>query len=91
MDRPMINYVVDVLLGMTFLIAFITGVLKYPGVPGYLGGMNMVLPYVTLTTLHDWSGILMGALVAIHLALHWRWIVAMTRRMLGRSRPEIPG
>jgi hypothetical protein len=65
------------------------------GMPGMLG--------VSLRTwhwLHDWSGVAATVGVLLHSALHYRWIVAMTRRTFGaaetparradRGRPAAP-
>lgn len=43
----------------------------------------------TWNDLHLWASLAMGAGVLVHLALHWSWIVCVTRRMLGNqaSRP----
>ena len=32
---------------------------------------------------HKYAGLALTVLVVVHLALHWRWLVTMTRRMLG--------
>jgi hypothetical protein len=32
---------------------------------------------------HKYAGLALTVLVVAHLALHWRWLVTMTRRMLG--------
>jgi hypothetical protein len=34
-----------------------------------------------LTNLHDWSGIVLGSFVAIHLALHLKWILRMSKKL----------
>jgi hypothetical protein len=36
--------------------------------------------------LHDWGGIVMLAGVFLHLILHWKWIVCMTRNVF-KKRP----
>ena len=54
---------------------------------GYQGGRN---PYYNLRILfdrhtwddlHTWTGVALIAIAVIHLALHWSWVVNMTRRM----------
>jgi len=32
--------------------------------------------------IHKWVGLALGALVFLHVALHWSWLVQMTRRHL---------
>jgi hypothetical protein len=36
----------------------------------------------TWVDLHDWVGLTLGAVVVVHLALNWRWVVEQTRRLL---------
>ncbi len=78
MDKPKLNYLVDIGLFISFLIVGITGLLKFPGFLHLFGLRLRDLPVIQLSNLHDWSGLLMVALVALHLFLHRQWIVAMT-------------
>lgn len=41
-------------------------------------------PRGTGLAIHEWLGIAFGASVVAHLLLHWKWILASTRRFLGR-------
>lgn len=41
-------------------------------------------PHSTGMTIHEWLGIAFGAAAVIHLLLHWKWLVATTRRFLGK-------
>jgi hypothetical protein len=84
MDRQILNYLIDAGLAVTFIISLATGLLKFPGVPGYMGSLGLVLPYAFFTVLHDWSSLLLGLLVAAHLSLHCRWLLSMTRQVLFR-------
>ena len=74
MNKAKLNYFVDLLLAIAFLLVSVTGILKFPGWFGHLH-----LPWRILSKIHDWSGILMALLVLIHLILHWKWIVSMTK------------
>ena len=47
-----------------------------------------ILHVKNISMLHDWSGLIMGLLVIIHLALHWRWIVSMTKNMFKRDKKQ---
>lgn len=73
-NKAKLNHFVDLLLAIAFLLVAITGILKFPGWFGHLR-----LPWFTLNKIHDWSGIAMAFLVLVHLTLHWRWIVSMTK------------
>jgi len=39
----------------------------------------------TLSTIHDWSGIVMVLLVLVHLILHWDWIVCETKNIFSKK------
>ena len=81
MNKVLINYIVDVLLFISFILVFITGLFKWPGL---LKGLGLeAMKGAALNGIHDWSGLAMGILVLIHLVLHWDWIVAMTKKYLG--------
>ena len=83
MSKAMVNYVVDAVIGVAFLIATFTGILFLlpsssigildSGEPGLLG-----VSMATWNTLHEWSALVMIAGVILHLVLHWRWVVTMT-------------
>jgi hypothetical protein len=32
--------------------------------------------------IHDWAGVALIVIIGLHLVLHWRWIVTMSRRAL---------
>lgn len=83
------NWLIDAGLFISALIATISGIyfLFLPS-GGYRGGRN---PYYGITILfdrhtwndwHTWAGVAMIAIVVIHLAIHWRWIVTMTKQAI---------
>ena len=93
-NRAKINYAVDVIIGLGFLIAAVSGfVLLAAGASGgYQGGRNpryaaeiIGLGRDTWKILHNWSSIIMTIGVAGHLVLHGNWIICMTRRLLKRK------
>ena len=63
---------------------------------GYQGGRNPYFGIVILFSrstwdlIHTWAGVIMIAIAAIHIPLHWAWIVSMTKRvfkiMLGQCK-----
>lgn len=86
MERSKINYAIDVLLGISFLLVFVTGILKWPGLLFRLGISIKSLSLKSLSRIHDWSGLVMGMLVFIHLIMHWKWIVVMTKKIFKGNR-----
>jgi cytochrome b subunit of formate dehydrogenase len=96
--KARINYWVDILTGLAFVAAAASGlVLLFAGSGGYQGGRNPRYPREVLLLsrwawkdLHDWSGIVMTAGVALHFVLHWSWLTCMTRNLLRRRRRPAP-
>ena len=87
MNKAKLNYWIDIGLAISFFICFITGLIKWPGLIKLIGvSIYKVLHVRNISMLHDWSGLIMGLLVLIHLALHWKWIVCMTKDMVFRKK-----
>lgn len=87
MKKSWINYWVDMVIGVAFILCGVTGLMRmFPdatvglsaaGKPVILGISTSVWQVV-----HDWSGFVMTAGVGVHLALHFKWMVSMTRKAL---------
>ena len=43
----------------------------------------------TWVTVHDWAAVLFTAIVVIHVALHWKWVVRQTRVVFGGGRAPL--
>jgi len=41
-------------------------------------------PHSTGMAIHEWLGLAFGAAIVTHLLLHWKWLVASTRRLFGK-------
>lgn len=97
-NKAKLNYFVDLIIGAGFVLAALSGlVLLFAGPGGYQGGRNphalrevLFLSRSTWRALHDWGGIAMVGGVVVHLALHWKWIVCMTRALLQRRKLRQP-
>jgi cytochrome b subunit of formate dehydrogenase len=76
------RYLLVIGLLLSFLICFATGVMKIPEVFQSLGMTYRSPVMIQMTLIHDWTGVAMGALTAVHIFVHRRWIVAMTRRIV---------
>lgn len=88
MKRTDLNYIVDVALAVSFLLCFITGLIKFPAILVYVLQVYGSLPLYKITWVHDYSGLAFGIFGVIHLVLHWDWLIAMTRRKLGTTKSE---
>jgi len=90
MDMQVVRWITDLLMGISFLVSFCTGLLKFTILMRVLGLTFVVLPLASISDVHDWSGIVLGCLVVFHLFLNRRWIVAMTKKMILRGKGTIP-
>jgi len=84
MKRNMLLYIVDVLLFVFSIIVVISGVIKFPGLLPLLNIDPFSLPQAEITFLHDWIGIVLTVLTLVHIILNWRWIQAMSKKLLNR-------
>ena len=89
MNKAKVNYIVDILLCISFLLVAVTGVIKLRFIMDALGLTWSTGPMPTLSFIHDWSGVIMAILVVVHIALNWRWLVCMTRAMLGKHDAKV--
>jgi hypothetical protein len=81
------NWLIDAALFSSAVIAALSGIyFLFLPVGGYQGGRNpwagiqILFTRHTWDDLHTWSGVIMIAAAAIHLVVHWSWVVNMTRR-----------
>lgn len=92
MNKPKINYIVDFLAFVSFLITAVSGLAIKIFMPGgvrqgrlqeFLGVQKGIWSQI-----HDWFGILLIIFVVIHLILHWDWIICMTKNVFRKSGRE---
>ena len=89
MNKSKLNYWIDVGLALSFFVCFYTGLVKWPGLINVIGvSAYKILHFSNISKLHDMSGLIMGLLVIIHLALHWKWIVIMTKNLIIKKKIE---
>ena len=91
MDPLRRNYFVDAFMGAVFAVCLISGLAFFPGLVGTLGIRPRDLPVNELRTVHEWAGLIVGAIVLIHVALHRQWIVNITKQMMKREEGEKKG
>ena len=96
-NRTRNNWLVVILLIISSLVTILSSIyfLFLPN-GGYQGGRNPYFGIVILFSrstwdlIHTWAGVIMIAIAAIHIPLHWGWIVSMTKRIfkivLGQSK-----
>ena len=71
MNNLKINYLINIGLTISFFVCFITGLIKWPGLIKIIGtSAYKILHIENISLFHDWSGLVMGLLVLVHLVLH---------------------
>lgn len=82
------NWWTDACLALSGIGAALSGIyFLFLPQGGYQGGRNpyynlkLIFDRHTWDDLHTWTGIAMIAIAAIHLAIHWSWVVSMARRI----------
>jgi hypothetical protein len=84
-----VNFSLDSLLFVAFFLASLSGLVVWLVLPsgGYRGGRNpfynaslLGLTRHSWNDLHLWAGLAMMAVLAVHLTLHWKWVMCVLRR-----------
>jgi len=90
MEKTKINYYIDVLMLISFIINAITGLIIFFFLPTGVkrGSYQEFLGIIKQNWLdvHNWSGLLLLLIVVIHLILHWNWIVCMTKSFIQKKK-----
>jgi hypothetical protein len=79
------------LLTLSGLIEAISGFVLWFALPSGGGRRGLELSYLGITrhtwiTIHDWVAIVLTVVVVIHLLVHWKWVLRMTRLLLVRIK-----
>ncbi len=91
------NFLLDISILMAGLASVLSGIyFLFLPVGGYQGGRNpafgvrIFFERHTWSDLHAWTSVIILALVALHVPIHWSWITRMTRsglkRLFGKSK-----
>ena len=81
------NIGIDATIALSFLITALSGI-YFLFVPGGRGAVDPMLFFARSTwdVLHTWGGVVLIISAVIHFAIHWRWVVKVTRNVLGSIR-----
>jgi hypothetical protein len=81
------NLILNLVVGLSFLLVALSGVyfLFFPG--GHAAVDPLVLfTRTTWEVIHTWAGVMLTAAAMLHFAIHWKWIVKVTTRLLVPQR-----
>ncbi|MFX1536410.1 MAG: DUF4405 domain-containing protein [Promethearchaeota archaeon] len=87
--KKVVNYFLDITQLLTFLAVFITGIYLFPDILSSFGIDYNALSVTELVILiHIWIGLLIGILALVHVVLHWKWIVIMTKLVVKKLKTK---
>ena len=86
------NLVLNAVVAVSFLVTAVSGVyflfVPSEGGNGVNGSAGFLFSPTVWDMIHTWAGVVMIVAIVVHLAIHWRWVVNVTRRMVLSLRPE---
>jgi hypothetical protein len=91
MKKWLKNYVLFVLLLLCGFVQAVSGFLLWLIIPGGHRGMGagriwqiteILWSRFTWIEIHDWVAVALVVLVIIHIILHWKWIIFMTKKAM---------
>jgi hypothetical protein len=85
------NLILNSVVALSFLLTAFSGV-YFLFVPGGRGAVDPLLLFTRFTwdLIHNWAGITFIAAAILHLAIHWKWVTKVSRKMLGLALPPRP-
>ena len=96
MSKVRMLYAVVAASFVTFLVEAVSGFVLWLALPngsgggrgwgGGLGGESFIFDRHTWLAIHDWFAVILVVLVAVHVAMHWKWIVRTTRSLFRGNR-----
>jgi len=84
LNKRNIYYIIDLGLVISFMLIFITGILKLLDLYGYVFYPLGFL--VNISIVHNWSSLILGILATLHTVLHLKWFVYKFKQIFRRSR-----
>ncbi|WP_428832804.1 DUF4405 domain-containing protein [Natroniella acetigena] len=76
MEKSRLNFIIDVLAFLTFIISCTSGIVIWLLLPGGSSGLNLLfnLTRGNWKSMHIYSSLLLSFLIILHILLHWKWI-----------------
>jgi hypothetical protein len=84
--RLVYNIVLDAVIAISFILCSISGIYFLFNVKSGPNAAVIIFRKTTWDLIHTWSGVIMIISAILHIALHWRWITNITRKMFGSRR-----
>ena len=79
------NIILDAVIAIGFLICAISSIvfLIYP--EGGRSAQTVLISRNSWDLLHTWSGVVMTIAAILHFSLHWKWVVNITGKLVGKK------
>jgi len=81
-----VAFLVEVVSGFALWLTLANGSGGGRGRGGGFGGETFIFDRHTWLHIHDWFAVVLVLLIAVHVAVHWKWIVRTTRTLFRGSR-----
>jgi hypothetical protein len=82
------NLILNTVVAISFILTAISGVYFLFVTSGRWAAVPMfVFTRTTWDMIHTWAGVSLIVAVSIHLAIHWKWVTKVTRKMFGVELP----
>lgn len=81
MTKPKLNYLIDFISALVFMILSFSAIILFFSEKRIRGGGNKLILGIlrkNWVSIHDIFGLVFIGLIIIHLILHWKWIKSVT-------------
>ena len=82
------NIFLDALIGISFLICAVSGIFFLFFPDGGQDAQSFLIARFAWDMLHTWSGVVMTMAAILHFALHWKWVVNITGKLINKNKIE---
>ena len=94
MTKAVKNYILVLLLALGALVEVVSGFVLWLALPHGGGGGRWAaaspefwsISRATWVDMHDWAAVALMAAAALHIFMHWKWIVRMTAQVMRALR-----
>lgn len=95
MRRVTWNYIIDIIFGLLLLGQGVSGAVLWFLLPGgyrYRGSAgggeagSFLLARQDWRDIHQWLALALAIMFIVHIAIHWQWLVSMTKSYFRRGR-----
>jgi len=75
-----IIYIINLLLIISYILVFLTGILKFPGFLSFIGMSQLYIQLNLISFIHDYSGFFVVILTIMHISLYLKRFLITTKK-----------